>query len=181
LSMPESFATMGQKQALFVIADIDLGSAAQIISAANIQKRTVKVCDHEQSMFESVLAMIQPANGDGSSWGTKRELLLWDTHPTMTRFDLLPVVYLLAPGTSSATRIILGTYLIPQSQRPIQSVICAKTSVHTEADVFALPAREVQCPFQRKNGILQHILAQLIARVEQRTEALIVFGGSNTT
>ena len=63
----------------------------------------------------------------------------------------------------------------------MKSIICAKTGIQAQADVFTLAGRDVQGAFQSVNSILERILAQLITGIEQRTDALIILGGSDTT
>lgn len=71
LGVPEALATMGQKQALLVIANVNFSRPAQVIEMAELLGRRVQIRDDEESMLEFVLAHIQPTQGECSGRPTE--------------------------------------------------------------------------------------------------------------
>lgn len=109
LSMPTPLAAMGEEESLLIIANVNFGCPAQIIEMADFWCGSLQVGNNEERMLELVVAHIQPAQCQGPRRDTEVQLLNGDSHPTASWLDLLPVLDLLAPGTSSTVRIVLGT------------------------------------------------------------------------
>lgn len=132
-------------------------------------------------MLELVFVHIEPTQCQGPGGDREVQLLEGSSHPTTTGLNFLPDLDLLAPSASPATRIVLGTQLVALLQEPGQVRVCPKACIQPHAHLLALFRAQAQDPFQGFHRLPQHRLAQLIAWIQQGSDAFVVVRRPNST
>lgn len=138
----------------------------------------MQIGDDIESMPQ--LSIPLPAHRNRSGRLTEAELEWRQGGPTVIRLQGDPIDDASPDHPGSFSRKAFGTELITLPQRPLQVVIRPKPAIGAQDHLLALKRRKPQRAFQLPNRLLEGLVAQGIAGIEERTDTLLVVGGSNS-